>query len=131
MLGAPSAFCAAIAGVLAGLEGVISYVDDMILKTNYDPTLTTEEAEDRHLEQIKNLFKRLQLQGLKLNLKVEWFRTSLTVLGRKCNQHGMQINDKHLKMLREFRRPETVKQLQAFLGIIVCISKIRTFYITN
>lgn len=99
-----------INAVLAGLDFVYAYIDDLLVAS------ATPEEHEQHLS---ILFERLQKYGLcinadKCNLGVE----AIDFLGYNITPQGSTPLPHRVKALREFPRPKTVLDLRRFIGAV-------------
>ncbi len=96
--------------VLAGLEGVFCYLDD-ILVASPDP--------DSHRRHLRQLFDRLREYGLVLNAnKCVFGQSAVEFLGHSVTGDGAAPLEDKTAAIRAFPRPTTVKELQGFLGTV-------------
>ena len=97
--------------VLAELKGVCCfvYIDDIIVYS---------KSESAHLEDLRKVFQKLHHASLTLNLKkCHFFKTSLTFLGHQVSSQGISTDPEKLKAIKEYPRPQNIKELQRFLGL--------------
>jgi len=96
--------------VLAGLPFVIVYLDDILVAS---PDMAT------HKEHLKAVLDRLREHGLVLNLqKCEFFKSSVSFLGLHITADGASPLPDQVKAICDYPQPATIKQLQAFLGLV-------------
>ena len=96
--------------VLAGLPFVLVYLDDI---------LVASPDRQSHAEHLRCVLQRLRDNGLVLNrAKCEFFRSEVEFLGLKVTASGVAPLPDQLAAVRDFPQPNTVKELQAFLGAI-------------
>ena len=96
--------------VTAKLDGVFVYLDDVLVAS------TTADEHKRHLRQ---LFAALSRFGLVLNVgKCVFGVKEIDFLGHKVNAQGIQPLPSKVEAVRRFERPQTVKSLQRFLGLV-------------
>ena len=96
--------------VLAGLPFVLVYLDDILVA-----------SPDRlsHAVHLRRVLERLRDNGLVLNrAKCEFFRSEVEFLGLKVTAGGVAPLPDQLAAVRDFPQPNTVKELQAFLGAV-------------
>ena len=109
MKNSPATFQRLINNVIAGLDGCEAYIDDIIIYSD-----TWED----HLRIIRSLFKRLTEAKLTINLaKSEFARACVTYLGHVVGQGQVKPVDAKVKVISDFPRPESKKQLMRFLGM--------------
>ncbi len=96
--------------VVAGLEGVFCYLDDILVAS------PDADSHRRHLQQ---LFDRLRQYGLVLNAtKCVFGRPAVEFLGHSVTGDGAAPLEDKTAAIRAFPRPTTVKELQGFLGTV-------------
>jgi hypothetical protein len=96
--------------VLNGLPFAFCYLDDIIAAS---PT------RDLHVQHLRQLFQRLHQAGLVANTaKCTLAVRSIDFLGHRVTAGGVQPLPDHVAAIEEFPPPTTVRQLQAFLGIV-------------
>jgi hypothetical protein len=96
--------------VVAGLEGVFCYLDDILVAS------PDAESHRRHLQ---GLLSRLREFGLVLNVKKCVFgQSAVDFLGHSVSRGGATPLEDKVAAIRTFPRPTTVKELQGFLGTV-------------
>lgn len=97
--------------ITQGLEDfVIAFIDDWLIVSR-----TYEE----HLNHLRTVFKLLAQYGLVLNLdKCKFIVHEVEFLGHKINETGVFPLPQKVDAIRNFKRPETQKQLKSFLSTI-------------
>lgn len=107
---APSIFQKLMDTLLAGIPGVFTYLDDLVIATS-----TVEDQ----LQALSQVFAKLQNFGLKLQLdKCNLFVKSLEFLGHIVDENGIWPNPKRTLAVREMPQPKDVTGVRAFLGAI-------------
>ncbi|KAK4327310.1 hypothetical protein Pmani_002251 [Petrolisthes manimaculis] len=109
---APACFQRIVNSVLTGLVGnsVFVYLDDVII---YGKNLQS------HVENLRKVLERLQEAKLTLKLeKCEFFKTEVDYLGHVVSAEGLKPQPSKVDAVRQMAQPETVKELQSFLGLI-------------
>ncbi|GBN83820.1 Retrovirus-related Pol polyprotein from transposon 297 [Araneus ventricosus] len=107
---APATFERLMETVLRGLtsEACLVYLDDIIIVGR-----TFQE----HLNNIRKVFQRLQKANLKLSpKKCRFFRKEVSYLGHIISADGVKT-DPETEAVVDWPRPETVHDLQSFLGL--------------
>lgn len=95
--------------VLQGLDFAFPYIDDVCIASK------TPEEHEEHLIMV---LKRFQENGLELNAeKCEFFKDSVIFLGHKVSRHGIAPLDERVAALKNYTKPETVKELSRFLAL--------------
>lgn len=108
----PSCFSRIMSIALRDLIGKICYVylDDIII---YGKTV------EQHEKNLATVFERLQQVGLKVKLKkCAFFRNSVTYLGHIISEKGLSPDPAKYQAITDFPAPETVVQVQSFLGLV-------------
>ena len=96
---------------LQGLEGVICYLDDILVVTKGDI--------QEHNELVEKLMQRLDAEGwaLKLN-KCEFTVNQLTWLRYDFNEDRYSPNFSKSDAIQSLKPPRTLKQLRSFMGTL-------------
>lgn len=106
---APAIFQRAIESIL-GLEGVLIYLDDILI-TGIDKA--------QHMARLKSVLHRFQEAGLILRKeKCEFFKDELSYLGYIINKSGIRKSPEKVKAIVEAPIPTNLNQLQSFLGLV-------------
>ena len=93
-----------------GLDRTFAYLDDILIAS---------ESEEQHLQDLHNLAKRLSDMGLMIAQNKCLFGVEeLTFLGFHVTTTGITPLPERVKAIQEYPTPQTVKQLQAFLGMV-------------
>lgn len=112
---APEVFHAKLRQHLEDLEGVESFIDDVIVWGR------TRDEHDRRLE---CLLRRAKDIGVKFNRdKCKFGVTEITYLGHKFDANGMRADDSKVKAIREMPYPTDRKALERFLGMVNYLAK--------
>ena len=108
--GAPATFQRMMDSLLRGLEGhTAAYLDDIVI---HSPTW------DEHLQHIQNVFQHLREAGLTVKPKKCQFRMSnCTYLGHIVGNGQVKPELSKVEALHTFKKPQTKKQVRAFLGL--------------
>ena len=117
----PDIFQEKMSELMAGLEFVRVYIDDMLCITNrYKDVEETEAAVwERHLEQLEKVFERLKEAGLKVNAKKSFFgKQELEYLGYWVTRDGIQPLPKKVQAICNLEPPTSVKQVRKFIGMV-------------
>ena len=107
---APSTYQRLMSIVLRGLMTRIclAYLNDMIVYSRH-----------QHLRDLSAVFERFRVAGLKLKLsKCQLFRDEVLYLGHVVNAAGLSPDQAKLRVLSIWPVPETVRDVQSFLGFI-------------
>ena len=104
----PAIFQRNMEQILAGLEGVQVFIDDIRL---------TGADDKEHLQRLDNVLQRLKENGVKLNKeKCEFLKDEIHYLGHTITADGLQPQQHKVKEMLQVARPENVKELRSFLG---------------
>ena len=96
--------------ILEGVEGTSCILDDMII---------TGKDDKEHLENLEEVLKRLQANGLRANReKCEFFQTKITYCGHEVDRHWFHKTQEKIHAVVNAPRPENVQQLRSFLGLV-------------
>lgn len=107
--GSPSSFARMMDHIMAGIPGVITYMDDILV---HSPNMET------HIEDLKCCFKRLAKYSLKLNIAKCVFATSeVPYLGFKLTQDGVIPGDEKTKVVENFPTPDSKTKIKSFCGL--------------
>ena len=94
--------------ILAGMNNVDSYIDDLIIHTN---------DWQAHLQVLGGLLRRLREAGLRVRpSKCVFGAESVEFLGHYIGRDWITINEDNLEKIRT-RRPTTKKEVRSFLGL--------------
>ncbi|XP_045541460.1 uncharacterized protein K02A2.6-like [Papilio machaon] len=106
---APAIFQRAMETVLAGLDGVLCLLDDILI---------TGCNREEHLTRLNSVLQRLEEAGLTLQKeKCEFFKDEINYLGYVINKNGLKKSPDKIKAIIDAPRPRNVSQLQSFLGL--------------
>lgn len=99
-----------IHSVLRGLPFCFVYLDDV---------LVASKSESEHLNHLREVFNKLQEFGLIINTeKCAFSKPEVIFLGHLVNQQGIQPSPDRITAINSYKRPDTVKGLRRFLGMI-------------
>lgn len=103
-------FQRAMDSVLQGIPGVICYLDDI---------LVTGESDTAHLENLEEVLRRLQEEGMRLQKdKCNFFQESVEYLGHHIDSQGVHTSDKKVKAILDTPTPQNIQELRSFLGLV-------------
>ena len=95
--------------VLAGLEGVVCQMDDVLV-------FGGTRAE--HNTRLLAVLQRIEKAGVTLNAqKCEFHKTSIKFLGHVIDQNGIQADSEKTSAIREMQPPTAVTELRRFMGM--------------
>ena len=110
LVNAPSVFQAFVNEVLCEYLGkcVNVYIDDILV---YSSDL------GEHVKHVRQVLKKLLENRLYVKLeKCEFHKTEVQFLGYRVSSHGVQMDEGKIKAVVDWPEPQTVKELQRFLG---------------
>ena len=106
----PSAFSRIRNQVLIGLTGSNVYMDDIIVQG--------VSLED-NIKNLEEVLVRLQEAKLTIKLsKCDFFKSSVKYLGHIVSAEGLKPQPEKVEAITNMPKPQTVRQLQSFLGLI-------------
>jgi len=109
---APSLWQSAMLQVLAGLSGVVYYIDDIFV---------TGRTREEHLSNLWSVLEQIQEYDLRLKKsKCQFFAEVLEFLG---HPNGVKPTEDQVKSLQEAPAPTNEQKLQSFLGMLTYNSK--------
>lgn len=111
---APELFQERMEIILRGCEGVIVYIDDILIFGN-----TSEELAKR----TEKVLAALKANNLTLNnSKCDYDKPSVKFLGHNVSQAGLNLDEVKVSTLEKFREPRTASELRSFLGLATYMS---------
>ncbi|XP_065216880.1 uncharacterized protein K02A2.6-like [Planococcus citri] len=111
----PARFQNTMEKLLAGIKGLFKFFDDWLIAA---------ENEEEHLKIIHEVLRRLSNAGLRINLdKCRFFVSEVTYLGHRVSQEGIKPLEKRVQAIIDQPKPQTVRQVKAFLGMVNHYSK--------
>ena len=109
LLGCPASFQRMMEAVVKGLEGIIVYIDDLLVHSD------THEKQINILEQ---LFQWLLQNGIKVNLdKCIFGNKNVSYLGFQITEKGIIPGSYKLKAIQDVAPPSNVHEVRQFLGL--------------
>lgn len=112
---APEVFQQVMSTLLAEFKNVEVSMDDVLIhaKTRSELEMTTE-----------NVLQKFKTSGLKLNKeKCKFNVQEVKFLGHMVTHEGLKPDPEKIETIRKIKRPENVKDLQRFLGLVTYLSK--------
>jgi transposase InsO family protein len=107
---APSIFQQIMDQMLAGLNGTVCYLDDIII--------TGKNMED-HLYNLHQVFERITEYGFRVNKnKCSFLQDQVEYLGFIVDKHGVHTSPSKTKAIVEMPKPNNLSQLRSFLGMV-------------
>ena len=92
------------------MKYVIIYLDDILIY------LKTEEEHNIHLRTVLQRLRDHQLYAKRS--KCTFFTNTVEYLGHVISGNGIQPNPALVKVIQNFPPPQTLKQIQSFLGLM-------------
>lgn len=90
-------------------KGIHVYLDDIII---YAKTM------EEHNELLYTAMKLLQTYNLQLKIsKCTFYARDFEYLGHIINENGIRANPKKIQAIKDYPRPQTIKEIQRFLGM--------------
>ena len=112
---APEIFQRVIESLLQGIEGVVVYLDDI---------LVSGSSEEEHLRALEAVLSRLDSAGLRVKkIKCEFMQQSVTYLGHRIDSEGLHPLTDRIRAIREVPTPTSVSTLKSYLGMLSYYSK--------
>ncbi|XP_059059126.1 uncharacterized protein K02A2.6-like [Achroia grisella] len=107
---APAVFQRTMHQILSGLDGVVCYLDDILI---------TAENRHEHIKRVRTVLQRLQEAGIKSQItKCFWLQESVTFLGHKIDKNGLHPTSERVEAIKKMPTPMNVAELRSFLGSI-------------
>ena len=106
--GISSAFTRTMSQILAGMDGVICHMDDILVYASNETT---------HDERLREVLERLQEAGLTLNDKCEFNKTSILFLGHIIDSSGVHADGQKLEAIQRFPDPTNTNELRRLTGM--------------
>jgi hypothetical protein len=101
--------------IFDGLEGVETYIDDVLVWG------TTQEEHDQRLRKV---LERCEQEKLKLNReKCKVSIHEIKYLGHMITNKGLCIDNDKIKAITDMPKPQDVKELERFLGMVTYVAK--------
>ena len=107
---AVATYCRFVEMLLTRLNSkqVIGYLDDILVFT---------KDLDKHADQLEKVLAMHEMAGIKLRPeKTKLFQEEAEYLGFVVNKEGIMMHPDYIKAIKEWPEPETVKELNTFLG---------------
>lgn len=106
---APAIFQRTMKRILGDIRGCLVLIDDIIIFS---------ETRDDNIRICKNVLSRLRQFNLKVKIsKCVWMSESLNLFGFTIGNGKLGIEEKRVDAINKIKKPETIKELQSFLGV--------------
>ncbi|KAG1937540.1 retrotransposable element [Pimephales promelas] len=107
---APAIFQRTMEGLLQGIQGVVVYLDDI---------LVTGVNQESHLKTLDEVLARLKEAGLRLKRgKCMFLADEVEYLGHRVDAQGLHPMAIKVKAIEEAPEPSNVAELKAYLGLL-------------
>lgn len=107
---APAIFQEIMEKLLQGIQGVVVYIDDIVVMGKTD---------DEHLEHLGKVLIRLQQAGLGLKMsKCRFMLQSIKYLGYQIDKDRLHAFPEKVEAIINAPNPTNVQELRAFLGLV-------------
>lgn len=118
---APEIFQARLDAAIAGLEGVSTIVDDMVI---WGAGETIEQAEEHHDRNLAALMQRCRERNIKLNPDKFQFRVpEVAYVGHRLSGNGLASDPAKVAAIRRMPTPTDKPALQRLLGMTNYLAK--------
>lgn len=108
-------FQQAMETILAGVQYVIVYFDDILIAT---PTIST------HIATVREVLKRLNDCNMRVRLpKCKFFQKEVKYLGVWVNEEGQRPDPSKLEVISSIPAPKNAPQLRSYLGALTFYSR--------
>ncbi len=115
---APEEFHRRVVQALAGIKGVLVYIDDLVIFA---------KTKQEHDEIVKKVLEALQSVGFTLNKdKCKFGQTKIKFLGHIVENGKIYPDPEKLEAIRNFPEPKNQKELRTYLGMVGWIRKFRS-----
>ena len=105
---APSLFQKTMDTILQGLDGVICYLDDI---------LVTSQTKAGHLETLKKVLQKVKQHGIRVKKnQCTFMKTRVQYLGHRIDADGLHATEAKLEAIVDAPTPKNLPELRSFLG---------------
>ena len=107
--GATSSFARLMDLVLQGIQGMISYIDDLV---------THSSTHEQQIQILRNVFLRFRKYNLKMNpRKCKFGASEIEYLGVHIDGNGVRPGEDKALAIKQFPVPDSPKKIRQFFGI--------------
>ena len=107
---APAIFQKTMEKILAGIDKVAVYIDDIIVGGS---------SKEEHIRILREVFVRLRDANVRAKKsKCRFVQKEVVYLGYRIDEHGVHPTEEHLEAIRSMPTPTNAKELRSFLGMI-------------
>ena len=107
---APAIFQRTMDTILQGIPRVLCYIDDLLI---------TGSTEKEHLQNLDEVLRRLQHNGITVKpSKCHFLKDSVEYLGHKIDADGLHTTTKKVAAIQQAPKPVNQQQLRSFLGLL-------------
>ena len=112
---APEIFQRAMENMLQGIDGVVCFMDDVVV---------SGDSDEQHDKRLTEVLDRMTKAGLTLNKeKCEFKKEKLDILGHTFSKEGIQPDKSKVKAILEMDEPQNETELRRFLGMVNYLGK--------
>lgn len=112
---APEYFQRCMSEILAGCEGVLCHIDDIII---------FGKDEQEHDQRLDVALRRIQGAGVTLNIeKCEFQKTRLLFLGHIIDRNGISADPSKTSAIVRMESPKSITELRRFMGMVNQLGK--------
>ena len=110
IVSAPSIWQRTMDEMLQGLDGVVAYLDDV---------LVTGRTREEHIRNLEAVLRRFRKFGVRLaEQKCSFFQKKVVYLGMQVSKDGLKPTDERVQSILSAPRPESKEALRSFLGML-------------
>ena len=108
--GAPSSYQLFMEQVIAGIPGVVCYIDDLAYSS---------DSMEEHAVLLRTVFQRLSDNQVYLNAaKCQWGLKEMDFLGMHISHNHVRITDDRVQGLRDYPVPKSFDEVRRFVGFV-------------
>ncbi|XP_058453152.1 uncharacterized protein K02A2.6-like [Malaya genurostris] len=112
---APELFQKVMDTIVAGLDGVMVYLDDVVV---------VGKTQTEHDQRLNDLLKRFKEYNVLLNWdKCQFNVEKLECLGHELSVEGIRPVESRISAIKQFRIPSNIAELRSFLGLITYVGR--------